>query len=266
MKRLSDFPRQLGQFLEDLFGHSGEGLGVILFTAIGVLLIENAVNLYQDWAAGTPIGVDRLLTNVLVPLVIAATVWAILQRRRRGVDVITDEETILPHRGLIWLLGPNRDAVEVIVGAVRHHQPVLSDIWLIGMFNSPDVAACYEDAVQRVAAAGLDVTWHKVPIERSTIRQTHLAVKRIYTELLPRSFVANDVVADLTGANKLMTTGLATACVNNGWPLSYAERPWDPRTRQPDRGQPVRYLALKVNFLRPGQDEPTPPNEGEPAG
>jgi len=222
------------------------GFSLAIFTITAIFVIDNLVNVYQIWASESTVEQSQLVRYVLVPLLVAALVWLFVQRNERIVGVIGDDELIPPHHGLIWLITPNPAALEIAVGVIGHHQPVLTHVWVVGTFGHRGVEESYQALQHKVDERGWEVVWNKVPIAEPTIRQGHDAVKQVFAQM-PGHFVANDIVADITGGNKLLSTGMFIACVDNGWHMSYVDTP---RDREGNPAGPPRYIALDVRFLQ----------------
>lgn len=231
------------------------GFSLAIFTVTTIFVIDNLVNVYQIWAAESTVDGGQLLRHVGVPLLVAALVWIFVQRSERMVGMIDGDDLVTPHKGLIWLITPNPHAIEIAVGAIGHHQPVLTDVWVIGTFHYPGMTESYEALQREVGERDWDVTWHKEPIDEPTLRQAYDAVKRIH-HAKPGNFVDNDIVADITGGFKTLSTGMFIACVENTWPMSYVDTP---RDNEGKPAGPPRPVALDIQFIQDVrlEDEPT---------
>lgn len=229
---------------------SGESLWLIVTFILGAVALgvfSNFVfSLAYDPASFTWRGLFGvvLAIGLLVGLAYSAYRYDLASNRRAAaVKVQVREDASAPGSGLIWLLSLGN--LDLPLFAIRYHhvqphEPRLRHCWVL---LTPEVqrAQTFERLETRVEELGYEVKLHPVMLKADTAQETLDAVNTVYLVAAKGAEISLDaqqIVSDITGGNKQMTTGMVTACLSHGWPLEYvisqrdAEGRWIDGTQQ----------------------------------
>ncbi len=229
---------------------SGESLWLIVTFILGAVALGVFSNFVFSLAYdAASFSWQGLLGVVLTLAVLVALAYLAYRhdiansRKPIGVSVLMREDAAPPGTGLIWLLSLGN--LDLPLFAIRYHhvraeEPRLRHCWVL---LTPEVqqAQAFDRLQARVAELGYDVRLHPVILKADTAQETLTAVDRVYTvsaRAVDINLGAEQLVSDMTGGNKQMTTGLVMACLSHGWPLEYvisqrdAEGKWIDGTQQ----------------------------------
>lgn len=229
---------------------SGESLWLIVTFILGAVALgvfSNFVfSLAYDLASFTWRGLFGVVLALAVLMTLAYLAYRhdlASSRKPVGVNVLMREDAALPGEGLIWLL--SLGSLDLPLFAIRYHhvrpqEPRLRHCWVL---LTPEVqqARTFERLQARVEELGYDVTLHPVMLKADTAQESLAAVDTVYAveaKAAEVSLAAAQIVSDMTGGNKQMTTGMVMACLSHGWPLEYvisqrdAEGKWIDGTQQ----------------------------------
>ena len=236
MKRSSEFWELLLSLRE------GATLALLSVFIMGVLVMGLLSNLtYGLLTDAGGLGWSAVLRVAAASGVLVVTAYGLYSRERRKlsrVQVILDESRLAPpHRGLIWMLGPG--AVDHALHAIRHHAqgPLgqrLEHIWLVMQRSNEAVQVAYNALATRVTEEKLDVRLEQIFVDRLDVEATYHAVRHVFEREAPaEGLTERDVIADITGATKQMTTGMVLASLDGARDLEYVESERD------ERGNPI---------------------------
>lgn len=251
----------LNRFVHLLFTLSSrptwELIGVF---CLGVLFLSVASNWVYDIARSPRDLLTAHSLGVLIALVVmlGLAYWLYQQDRRKLLERLEiqasfiESATVPPRRGLIWLLSPG--SVDHPAFAIAHHygreEPhALEHCWLIMTRGDRRIEEARQALEERLEALGIQVQLHPVEVPRPDVESTYRAVDRVYQEGLAEVGLSPEqVVADITGGLKPMTTGMALACLLRDLDLEYVE------TDRDEWGQPIdgtqRVVTVDVDFFQ----------------
>jgi len=170
---------------------------------------------------------------VLLAIVIVAGVGVLLLNRAMQPK----PRTIVPTgskpprmKGLIVLVGPGaqgRPAEEQAAAkAIEYHQhdaegtPVLRVCWLIP--STAQEAQLYASQLKEELQKHGVIAITSTPVDAFNLYDTFGVVTQIYEQdLKPNRLEESEVIADFTGGTKLMSTGMAMACLAHDRPMQY---------------------------------------------
>jgi hypothetical protein len=225
---------------------------------LGVLFLSVASNWIYDIAQDSgDLLTSRSLRVLLTLAVMLGLAFWLYQRYRHKLmehlikATFTESATVLPHRGLIWMLSPG--SVDHPCFAIAHHygheEPyTLEHCWLVMTKGDQRIAEAKEALEQRLQDLGMAVQLHPVEVPRPDVESTYRAVDGIYrTGLADKGLEPELVIADITGGLKPMTTGMVLACLLRDLDLEYVE------TDRDELGQPIngtqRVVIVDVDFF-----------------
>jgi len=230
MKRRAEF---LDVFLRGA-GPSPELLGAF---ALGLLLVGILGNLAYDLLT-TPTDSLAVAWRPAVAMVILTGLAYLLyrqdRRRKRAVRAVVDESRLAPPRpGLVWLFGPGRFAH--LLFALEHHRKGGggSHCWLV-MQNVEPVREALNQLSQQLLEQEIKTQLHPVYIQQLEVQAAYQAVRAVFErEAAEEGLAPGEVIADITGGTKPLTTGMVLAAITTGGALEYVESERD------TQGQPI---------------------------
>lgn len=209
----------------------------LAFLAATVLLgvfTNAAYTLITIWSGTTANDLVKVL--VLTAAAGAAPIAYVMYqiRRARGANPGTrlggERDVTQGHRGLIVLVS-NRDMARF---AIRHHLHAtegnkLEQCWLICTTEMNDLCTSITEDFAKALFPSLDVT--PVPIEGAflapVVHQAVVDVIDAATDLDQKSpLTGDDLIVDITGGTKPMTTGAVLASIQRGVAIQYVESNW----------------------------------------
>ncbi len=197
--------------------------------AVIVALLKDIILKILKRYVGDTIGglVYTLLMIVTVGLVIYLIGRAM---RPKPQEMVTHQERPPQMKALILLLGPGRQGEapesQSAEAAIEYHRrkragdqnPVLHWCWLICSAKSQAYA---NELAEKYREKGMIVTVMP-PVDGFDPQATYDTVAAIYSTGLVEQKLANqDVIADFTGATKLMSLGMAFYCTLNNHQMQY---------------------------------------------
>jgi hypothetical protein len=206
--------------------------GVILLSLIGNAIYEGLRAVFQ-----TPLSVLMVALALLALLVVF---YALLRYLFEPGLTVRD---VQPKRGLVTLVSNGKLSELSAAAAIRYHycgerderpMPTLQHCWLITSPKSPsasneDEATAAGESVRpawKNAEALLEkyrgmVKMRILEVDPEDPQSVFAAIETAYTEARQVSLRSQDVVADCTGGNKIMTVGMALACASADRRLTY---------------------------------------------
>ncbi len=255
MKRHSD----LSDFAEALIKGSGTSspllLGVFLCGVLAVTLLGNwAYDLALNPLQIAPLSHALVWGGILLCVGIGYWLW---RRFLKGLEIdarVTEQSTVEPHRGLVWLLSPGN--IDPLLFAMRQHQPRLRHVWVI-ITDEPAIQNTLSSLREAVAREDWSVAVEVVPIEAPDLACTFRAVEAIYERHVPDAGLApGEVIADITGGLKPMTGGMTLACYLHGWPLEYLAAARDHRGELRADGERILIsVEIDTSLIHRAEDE-----------
>lgn len=192
------------------------GRSIPLFL-LGTAVIALIIQFIQDWSnhPGVWQGSYTLTLFVILLTLLAGGVWA-WQNRPQPLFIL-DEQKPRSRRGLIVLVSKHKGAAPA---AIQHHLPTLTDCWLIATSGSAHVA------VELAQQFSSDTTsFHygtPFQVNDGDAASTYRVAKQIFTQEAPnKGLDSTEIIADITGGSKPMTTGLVLASVNERRAIQY---------------------------------------------
>lgn len=230
---------------------------------LGVLFLSVASNWIYDVAQSPEDLLTTQWLGVLVALVVmlGLAYWLYQRDRRKLMErllieaTFTESATASPHRGLIWILSPG--SVDHPTFAIAHHYGreaphTLEHCWLVMTKGDRRVEEAKQALEQGLQGLGIAVELHSIEVPRPDVESTYRAVDDIYqAALADKGLEPKEVIADITGGLKPMTTGMALACLLRNLGLEYVE------TDRDELGQPIngtqRVVIVDVDFFQAAQ-------------
>ncbi len=220
---------------------AGATLTLLSIFVIGVLLmglVSNTLYSLLVDPASLGVGMARVLLFCGVLVAAAYGLYWREQHKPRRVQVVLDESRLAPpHRGLVWLLGPG--SVEHALHTIRHHAGGLADgqvlhCWLVMQRGNAAVQIASNTLASQVAENKLAARLEPVLVDRPDVESTYQAVRHVFEQKAPAEGLSErDVVADITGGTKPMTTGMVLASLDGARDLEYVE------SQRDDAGDPI---------------------------
>lgn len=215
----------------------------LLGTAVTSLIVQvlyDYANNPGRWQGGYWIALVALAAT----LIAGGWLW---QQKPGRVD-IRKERQPRPRRGLILLAGPTTASNPA---AIAYHQNSLSHCWILSSAQSgPTAAALFAQFGRQFEIKyGSDYT-----VDAEDLVSTYQVVMRILTEEVAAAGLGpTDIIADMTGGTKPMTSGMVMACLAQRAPLQYikVERDEAGRVIADAWGQPIR---IDANFVPTPQE------------
>ena len=221
---------------------SGESiwlLAVFLFGALALGITSNFLfGLALSPATVSLPGFGRVGVLVLALVGLAFAAWRLDLRQARSPFTIhtnITEQRAPVHTGLVLLLGPG--GVPLAMHAIKHHSPDDGEVRLLHCWALVTPAArdsgVFGTLKERIAELGYAAVLHEVYLEGDTAREAYRGTETVYTESAPHPdihLLPDQIICDITGGTKQMTTGMVVACLPRGWPIEYILTDRDPIT------------------------------------
>ncbi len=203
-------------------GSSPELMGAF---ALGLFVVAILGNLAYDLLMAPADSLAATWRPVIAAAFLTALAyWLYWRDRQRKPDVQVDvDESRLapPHAGLIWLFGPGR--FDHLLFALEHHRERggAAHCWLV-MQNIEPVREAYGQLSQQLL--GQETKLHPFYVEELDVQATYQAVRTIVErEATEAGLTPEQVIADVTGGPKPMTTGMVLAALTHDSALEYVE-------------------------------------------
>jgi len=235
-------------------GFAGAFLGVPsseLFGAfaLGLLVAGIAGNLVYDLLTGRSFRSIEFVAPVLAMALFTGLAYLLygLAYRLPKVGLVIDEGgSPAAHAGIIWLFGPG--SYDHLLFALQHHRDGGGGVhcWLV-MQNIVAVKETFGRLAADIAELTPPVSMHPFYIDELDADATYRAVHDILTrESAEEGLQPGQVVSDITGGTKPMTTGMALAALAQDTAIEYVE------TERDAAGKPIpgteRVVLLDLDF------------------
>lgn len=183
----------------------------LLGTATVTLLLQGIYDYANEpgvWKGGYWLALLMLLMTIGVLI----RTW----RKRPGRVDIREKQMPRPRRGLILLAGPQKASNPA---ALDHHLRSLQHCWIIATAESVETAA----ALFKEYGSRLEIHHgSKYVVDAEEFASTYNIVTHILNEEMQAAGLGTtEVIADITGGTKPMTSGMVLACVAYHVPLQY---------------------------------------------
>lgn len=166
---------------------------------------------------------------VLIGAAIAVLIFYLISRavRLAPLRTLRQDEKPPPMAGLVLLVGPGRRQASptetAAEPAIEYHRArkSLRVCWLVTSKEGFEYALQLREQYQKLGITIPEPFKVNNPFD---VRETFEVVSKIYREAVPQEGLQpNQVIADLTGATKPMTIGMALACTvnNRNYPMQY---------------------------------------------
>lgn len=184
-----------------------------------------------------------MVYGLIVTLFALGVLW--VQQRPKRVYLL-EEQKPRKRRGLIILVSEHKAAAP---DAINYHLDELTHCWLIATNASATVAATLE---ADFASTGIDIkqgTPYRVL--HDDYQSTYRLVSHILLEEAPAAQLgAVDIIADITGGTKPMTSGMVMACMAAQCPMQYMVTEKDAQGRAKE-GAVALPIRLATTFVPP---------------
>lgn len=184
-----------------------------------------------------------MVYGLIVTLFALGVLW--VQQRPKRVYLL-EEQKPRKRRGLIILVSEHKAAAP---DAITYHLGELTHCWLIATSASATVAASLE---ADFVGTGIDIkqgTPYRVL--HDDYASTYRLVSRILLEEAPTAHLgAADIIADITGGTKPMTSGMVMACMAAQCPMQYMVTEKDAQGRAKE-GAVALPIRLATTFVPP---------------
>jgi hypothetical protein len=192
---------------------------------VGTAALTLALQAAYDFA-NEPTRLQGGYLLALVALIVAGAVLIASSIRQRVIGRVEIAEALKPgpRAGLIVLVGPTPAAAPA---SIEYHLPALRHCWLIATGDSLKTAAeLYDQYRDRVP----HIHWGQpnYAVDPDQMASTYKLVVRILDEeAVEAGLQRGDVIADITGGTKPMTSGVAIACLARDRDMQYMKAPRD---------------------------------------
>jgi len=210
-----------GERLLDFFDPSRSIPLFIIGTAALTLVLQALYDFAND---PTQIQGGFLLAigSLLVAVIIIVLTWR--RRQSLGRIVILDKLKPQKRKGLILLAGPTEASAPA---SIEYHLPTISHCWIIATDESIGTAAKlaekYAEKVPNIYYGSPNYI-----VNPDLIQHTYDMVVRILeVEAFQNNLSPNNIIADITGGTKPMTTGMGLACLARDFDMEYMKAPRD---------------------------------------
>ena len=238
-------------FLDVVLRGAGPTLELLGAFAIGLLVVGILSNLAYDLLVRPTVGVWAILRALFAVVVLMAVAYLLyrLDRRRQRILRANVDETRLarPCAGLVWILGPG--SFDHLLVALRHHHEHkgAQRCWLLMQQGNEDVLTAYTNLQKRAVEMEIPTLFYPQYLSDLDVHAGYEAVTTILErEILEFDLASNQVVCDITGGTKPLTTGMVLASLANNSSLEYVE------TDRDDEGNPIpntaRVVAVDISF------------------
>ncbi len=216
----------------------------IPFYLLGTAVVSLTIQVLYDFA-NNPSQWQGGYWVALITIVATAIAGLWMWRQKPGRVNIHKEQQPRPRRGLVLLAGPTKASNPA---AIAYHKNSLTHCWIL---STPQSAKTAADLFSQYGSQfniryGPDYT-----VDAEDLTSTYQAVMRIFTkELQPSGLSTVDVIADMTGGTKPMTSGMVMACLARRVSLQYVKALRDEKGKVEHGawGEPIR---IDANFTAP---------------
>lgn len=237
MPKYNDNMKRRTEFLDILLRGSGPSTELLIAFFFGLLIIGILSNLAYDLI----LGLDEWLWNTIKAILASAVLigvayWFYYQHSNRAtqIDIEVDESRLAPpHKGLIWLFGPG--TFNHLLFSLKYHfqNGGATHCWLV-MQNTEKVKRNQNQLLEELLKENITTKLHPVYIKELDVEATFTAVRNIFErEAEEEGLVSKDLIADITGGTKPMTTGMFLAALTTARSVEYVE------SKRDNQGEPI---------------------------
>ena len=180
-------------------------------------------------------------------LVIAIAIITHSWRKSHWIGWVGIREELKPNprKGLIVLVGPTEASAPA---SIDYHLPALQFCWLIATVESLKTATKLYDDYREKAP---QIYWGapNYVVDPDQIQSTYdMVVKILEVEAVNAGIKSSDLIADMTGGTKPMTTGMGLACLARNLDMEYMKAPRD-SAGQIIRGAKAEPIRIDTTFI-----------------
>jgi hypothetical protein len=247
--------KRRAEFLDVLLRGAGPSPELLGAFALGLLVVGLLGNVTYDLLTAPADSLTVAWRPAAAAVVFTGLAYLLYRqdrRRRRAVRAVVDESRLAPPQaGLIWLFGPGQ--FEHLLFALGHHRQGGGAIhcWLVMQEGVPPVKERFGELSQRLAEEGVTTRLHPVYVRQPDVQATYKAVRAVFErEAAEEGVASEDVIADITGGTKPMTTGMVLAALTSGGALEYVESERDAEGRPIEDTQRVVLVDTAFHVTR----------------
>ena len=220
--------RRRAEFLDVFLRGAGPSPELLTAFALGLLVVGLLGDVTYSLLTAPADSLTTAWRPVAAALVLTGLAYLLYRRdRRRGrtVRAIVDESRLAPpHAGLIWLFGPG--PFEHLLFALNHHRKGggAAHCWLVMQEDFPPVRKRFGELSRRLAEEGMTTQIHPVYVKQPDVHAAYQAVRAVFErEAAEEGLRPDQIIADITGGTKPLTTGMVLAALTTGGALEYVE-------------------------------------------
>ncbi len=227
--------------------------------AAGVVFMTLLVNCLFAILTGTITtqGIILVLAVGILSLAIAYWAWT----KQKSFTFHWAEGKLLPkYKGLVVILS----TPDIVKQLLKHHSSELQHLWIITNFENRAYSHFLSETLpamrRELEEQNLKMNFFPHPIHFDQSKSTdaknaYLATKQAFEQASKEfGLQSSDIVADITGGTKEMTSGMALACTLYNWSMSYVRSSyeWSENEKKNIRAPGTEeVLELDVSFIPP---------------
>jgi len=236
-------------FWKKFFGNDSPSYKLLVAFLLGIAVVGFLSNLAYDLLVDpTQVweSMPRILALSFVLTLLAYLLYQWDARKRATYRLTLGTSAAPPSAGLIWVLGPG--LLTTLIIAMNHHLSnggKLKHVWLL-MSDTDSVKKRHQEFVQEITQRGLRVQPHPIYLNDLDAKSVYESVcHTIHNEAEEFNLSSSQIIADVTGGLKPLTTGLVLAALTIGCPIEYVE------TQRDAQGRPIgtpRVVKVDLTF------------------
>jgi len=179
---------------------------------------------------------------VIIVATFIVTLW--LWQQKPGRVDIQNKKQPRSRRGLILIAGPTKASNP---RAIDYHKDALTHCWIISTDKSVDTI---NDLIKQYSGNQVNIIYgRKYTVDANDLASTYQVVMSILTKEVQKEGLRSiDIIADITGGTKPMTSGMVMACLAQHTPMQYI------KVQRDDQGQVVgnpsgEPIQINTNFV-----------------
>ena len=215
------------EFLDTFLRGAGPSLELLLAFALGLLVVGIISNLAYDLLMAPEGSLAVAWRSLVVSALLTSLAYLLYRRdRQRGrtVQVNVDESRLAPpYAVLVWLLGPG--LFEHLLVTLEHHQKGGggAHCWLV-MQDTERVRQAFSQLSQQLLERGMSTRLHPIYIQELDVQAAYRATRTVFDrEAREEGLEPSQVIADITGGTKPLTTGMVLAALTTDSEMEYVE-------------------------------------------